>query len=41
MKKVEVKKAEDFLAMHFNQDDDLVQIRFIDGANTMVRGDGN
>ena len=40
--KKEVKKAEDFLAMHFNQDDDyLVQIRFIDGADVMVRGDGH
>jgi hypothetical protein len=41
-KKVEVKKAEDFLAMHFqNYDDDFVQIRFIDGSDAMIRDDSN
>merc|ERR1719223_2542147 len=35
------KKAEmDFMAMHFNQDDDFVQIRFIDGGDALVKAAG-
>ena len=36
------KKAEmDFMAMHFNQDDDFVQIRFVDGAEALVKAVGS